>query len=144
MHNLHSLGSIPARHYLTLKNCLTNNDGCMLTGYLFNTWVESSKFRLISCQRILVPCRDSNPRPSHLQSSALNHSTLMAGQLYILYMYKFIYLPTRPVKYSVVCGFKMQSQIYIWLPRIMKQNQFLKKIWVMTEDKSNITAGIFN
>ena len=43
------------------------------TRYPFNTWVESSKCRLIFCQRTLVLCRDSNPQPSHLQSSALNH-----------------------------------------------------------------------
>ena len=73
VHNLHSLGSIPARRYLTPKNCLTNNDGRILPGT--HQRVESSKCRLISCQRILVPRRDSNPRPSHLQSSALNHST---------------------------------------------------------------------
>ena len=30
VHNLHSLGSIPARCYLTLKNCLINNDGRIL------------------------------------------------------------------------------------------------------------------
>ena len=32
VHNLHSLGSFPARRYLTLKNCLTNNDGRSLPG----------------------------------------------------------------------------------------------------------------
>ena len=76
MHNLHSLGSIPTRRYLTFKNCLTKQWWLHPTGYPFNTWVESSKCRLISCQRILVPCRDSNHRPSHLQSSALNHSAM--------------------------------------------------------------------
>ena len=30
--NLHSLGSIPARRYVTLKNCLTNIDGRILPG----------------------------------------------------------------------------------------------------------------
>ena len=68
------------------------------TGYPFDTWVESSKCKLISCQRILVPCRDSNSRPSHLQSSALNHSTttlplsgpivyLQVGILLLLFWY---------------------------------------------------------
>ena len=32
VHNLHSLGSIPARRYLVLNNCLTNNDGRILPG----------------------------------------------------------------------------------------------------------------
>ena len=58
VHDLHSLGSNPARRYLTLKNWLTNYDG-----------------RILPCQMILVPWRDSNPQPLHLQSSALNHST---------------------------------------------------------------------
>ena len=32
VHNLHSLGSIPARRYMMLKNFLTNNDGRILPG----------------------------------------------------------------------------------------------------------------
>ena len=47
---------------------------------ILNTWVESGKCRLISCQRILVPCWDSNSRTTHFQSSALNHSTTTLPQ----------------------------------------------------------------
>ena len=40
-----------------------------VASYQVNIW-------LISCQRILVLCLDSSPQPSHLQLSALNHSTM--------------------------------------------------------------------
>ena len=43
VHNLHSLVSIPARRYLTLKNCLTNNDGRILPGsHLTHGWRVAS------------------------------------------------------------------------------------------------------
>ena len=43
VHNLHSLGNIPARRYLTLKNCLTNNDGRIP---LPGTHLEKTKFMI--------------------------------------------------------------------------------------------------
>ena len=42
VHNLHSLGSIPARRYLTLKNCLTNNDMEIYSAYLNRFEIQES------------------------------------------------------------------------------------------------------
>ena len=49
LHHLHSLGSILARCYLTLKKLFGQQWRPHPTGYPFNIWVESSKCRLISC-----------------------------------------------------------------------------------------------
>ena len=53
VHNLHSLLSIPAMRYLTLKNCLTNNDGRILTGsHLTHGWRVASGLTFIGGNRL--------------------------------------------------------------------------------------------
>ena len=67
MHFLHSLGSIPT--WATRLNMLSIPHWLHRpTGYPFNTWVESGKCRSMSCQRTLVPRRNSNRGPCDRQS----------------------------------------------------------------------------
>ena len=49
--------------------------------YPFNTWVESGKCRLISCQRTLVPWRDWNRGPCDPLDRQLIHLDLITSNL---------------------------------------------------------------
>ena len=60
-HSQHSPGSIPAsRHHLPAPFAHPTTLTFASYRVPINTWVESDKCRLMSCQRTLVPCRGSN------------------------------------------------------------------------------------
>ena len=81
------------------------------TRYQFNICVESSKCRLISCQRILRPCWDSNPRPS----SKDTNQNLILTRFFWSILYGVYCIVTR-IAVGIVTDERQEDQVGVRLP----------------------------